>query len=78
MKRKLSMLLASLAIAVVGLVGCKGPTEEEYKQWATENGYVLADAELPAARAEGETDYSAVSSSCFLTNTNLPPSTFFR
>lgn len=45
MKRKLSMLFAAVALATVALVGCKGPTEEEYKQWAEENGYVVAPTE---------------------------------
>ena len=39
MKRKLGMLFAAVALATVALVGCKGPTEEEYKQWAEENGF---------------------------------------
>lgn len=47
-------LLAAVVLAATALVGCAAqPTEEDYKKWANENGYVLADPALPAARLSG-------------------------
>ena len=41
MKKKLLSLLLCSAMALTALVGCaKAPTEEDYKKWAEENGYV--------------------------------------
>lgn len=57
MKRKLSMLFAAVALATVALVGCKGPTEEEYKQWAAENGYVIAPTDEEKAEWAEDNGY---------------------
>lgn len=52
-------LLAAVVLAATALVGCAAqPTEEDYKKWANDNGYVLADPALPAARLEGKTTYN--------------------
>lgn len=59
MKRKLSMLFAAVALATVALVGCKGPTEEEYKQWAEENGYVVAPTDEEKAQWAEQNGYVA-------------------
>ena len=56
-------LLAAVVLAATALVGCAAqPTEEDYKKWATENGYELADPALPAARLEGKTTYNPADS----------------
>ncbi len=39
-------MLGALVLALAGVTGCsKAPTEEEYKAWATEHGYVEKPAE---------------------------------
>ena len=72
---KLRLGLLAVLLAATAMVGC-APTEEDYKNWASENGYVQNPdyagwaeengysklAALPAARLEGKTTYNTADS----------------